>query len=244
MKNKQVLSIINLLGFIFLLMASFVFARTGNMFNTNEIMPIFMPAPYAFSIWILIYILLGIWVIKGFFANTDEEVMYEDVGYWFVVCMIFTGLTILVPTKISPIFIIIALVTALVIYTIISKSYVSKLFKVPFSFLTAWLSVATIVNISLVLKMMGITEIFGIGEVGWAIIMLVIGTLIAILFTITQMDNIYALVFIWGYVAIAIHNKVIQSVVRTSIIMCVILAITIGYNLYRCRVKNYNTIYR
>ncbi|MEG0307509.1 MAG: hypothetical protein RR636_06165 [Clostridium sp.] len=233
MKNKQPLFIINLLSFIFLLMSSFIFAKSGSMFNTNEVMALFMPAPYAFRIWILIYALLGTWVIKEFFANAIEEDMYESVGYWFAACMVLTGLTILVPIKLSPIFIIGALITALIIYKIISESGLSKYFNVPFSFLTAWLSVATIANISLVLKIMGVTKIFGIGEVGWAIILIIVGSVIAILFSVINQDNIFPLVFIWGYVAIAVEQKEMKVIGIVAVVMSTILLITIIYNVYR-----------
>ena len=88
MNEKRGIAVINTLGFIFLLMSSFIFARNGNMFNTQEIMPIFMPAPYAFSIWFLIYLCLGIWVGKGFFPSVDQMQMYQETGYWFFACMI------------------------------------------------------------------------------------------------------------------------------------------------------------
>lgn len=232
MNEKRGIAVINTLGFLFLLASSFIFAMNGNMFNTQEIMPIFMPAPYAFSIWFLIYACLGVWVGKGFFASADQMEMYQDIGYWFFVCMILTGLTILVPINISPIFIISALITALVIYKKIdSNEEISKLFRVPFSLLTGWLSVATIVNISLVLKMNGVTELLGIGEMAWAIILLAVGTVIAILFTIKNEDNLYPLVFIWGYIAIAVQNQDNDIITKMVIAMCIIILVAIGYNI-------------
>ena len=143
--SKYLVPTINLLGFIFILGASFLFS--SNTFNPNDISVIFSPANYAFSIWGLIYILIGIFIIRGFFCENKECDMYKKIMKFFVPCMIFTGLTILVPIKLSPIFIMIALITAYLCYNVIDKSGVSKIFRIPFSFLMGWLLVATILDI-------------------------------------------------------------------------------------------------
>lgn len=238
MNQTKALKWVNLASFIFLLGVSLRFARMGNMFNTEQIMPYFMPAPYAFSIWLLIYALLGLWVGWSFFATAQVQSMYASVGYWFALCMILTGLTLIVPTTWSPLFIIGALITSLIIYIKISKSEVSLSFRVPFSFLSAWLSVATIANISLVLKMLGVTEILGISEIGWTILMLALSAILAVFVTIYQSDVIYALVFIWGYIAIAIQNQETPSIVRMCLMMCVVLLAAIVYTLYPFKTHN------
>lgn len=240
MNQTKSLKWVNLASFIFLLGVSLRFARMGNMFNTEEIMPYFMPASYAFSIWLLIYALLGLWVAWGFFATSEVQVMYESVGYWFALCMILTGLTLIVPTIWSPLFIIGALITSLIVYIKISTSEVSLSFRVPFSFLSAWLSVATIANISLVLKMIGITEPLGISEIGWTILLLAFSAILAIVVTIYRVDRIYSLVFIWGYIAIAIQNSGTPSIVRMCLMMCVVLLAAIAYTLYPFKIQDHS----
>ncbi|MGL4990095.1 MAG: hypothetical protein ACRC57_02855 [Sarcina sp.] len=235
MNNKKIIASVNLIGFIFLMCASFIFAQKQGMFDTDKIRPVFMPASYAFSIWILIYILMFLWIIKGFFPTYKQFDMYKKSVVVFFICEILTGLTVIVPTKVSPIFIVGALVTSLITYNIVDKSDVSKMYKVPFSFLTAWLSVATIVDISQVFKIIGITKIGGLDEYAVAIIFLMIGTAIATMFTILKNDNIYSLVFIWGYIAIAIENKKSTSIVIMAIGACVIMIAGIIYNLFTKR---------
>lgn len=232
MRNKKLLSTINLFGFAFLMYASYLF-RTNQAAFKQKVVPIFNPAPYAFGIWILIYLLLLIWIINGYFAKYDVEAMYRKVGLWFVACLVLNGASILVPPIFSPFIIIAALFTSLAIYNIIDNKNVSVKYKVPFSLLSGWLSVATIVDISETLKIMGFTSIIGIGEIGWANIMLVAGCLIAILFTILKNDVLYPLVYIWGYIAIAVENKDINSVKYTAIAMCTAIAIGIIYNKIR-----------
>ncbi len=224
---------LNLVSFVFLLVASAVFARQGSMFNDGSVMTLFMPAPYAFSIWFLIYILLGIWVLGGFTQAPKVEAMYQDVGYWFALTMVFTGLTILLPLEWTVFAIVVALITALITYTKVDQSDVAVWYRVPFSFLTGWLSVATIVNVSLVLKSQGVTELLGIGEVGWAIIMLAVGTIIAILFAVMKSDSIYPLVFIWGYIAIAVQNSDVEPVARMALTMSIVLGVLIIGNIIK-----------
>ena len=232
MKNVKVISTINLIGFAFLMYASYLFRSNQSAFN-KDLQPLFNPAPYSFSIWIIIYIALFIWIIKGFFAKEKIKEMYIKISLWFIVCMILNGATVLIPTTFSMITIICALITSIVIYNIIDNFNIAKRYRIPFSLLSGWLSVATIVNISKFLRNMGIINILGIGEVGWTNIILVVGCVLAILFTIIRNDVVYPLVFIWGYIAIGVQNKGITSILYTSIAMCIVIVIGIIYSKIR-----------
>ena len=234
MKNEKVISTINLLGFAFLMYASYLFRSNQSAFD-KDLNPLFNPAPYSFGIWIVIYIALIIWIIKGFFAKDKIKEMYLKISLWFVACMILNGVTVLLPTTFSVIMIIGALITSLVIYNIVDKFNIAKRYRIPFSLLSGWLSVATIVNISKFLRNMGVTNILGINQVGWTNTLLVVGCILAILFTIIRNDIVYPLVFIWGYIAIAVQNKDINSIIYTASATCVIIIIGIIYGKLRNR---------
>lgn len=234
MKNEKVISTINLLGFAFLMYASYLFRSNQSAFN-KDLDPLFNPAPYSFGIWIVIYTALIIWIIKGFFAKDKIKEMYLKISLWFVACMILNGVTVLLPTTFSVIMIIGALITSLVIYNIVDKFNIAKRYRIPFSLLSGWLSVATIVNISKFLRNMGVTNILGINQVGWTNTLLVVGCILAILFTIIRNDIVYPLVFIWGYIAIAVQNKDINSIIYTVGGTCVLIIIGIIYGKLRNR---------
>ena len=234
MKNEKVISTINLLGFAFLMYASYLFRSNQSAFD-KDLNPLFNPAPYSFGIWIVIYIALIIWIIKGFFAKDKIKEMYLKISLWFVACMILNGVTVLLPTTFSVIMIIGALITSLVIYNTVDKFNIAKRYRIPFSLLSGWLSVATIVNISKFLRNMGVTNILGINQVGWTNTLLVVGCILAILFTIIRNDIVYPLVFIWGYIAIAVQNKDINSIIYTASATCVIIIIGIIYGKLRNR---------
>ena len=234
MRNEKVISTINLIGFAFLMYASYLFRTNQSAFD-KDLDPLFNPAPYSFAIWMVIYIALIIWIIKGFFAKDKIKEMYLKISLWFVACMILNGVTVLLPTTFSVIMIIGALITSLVIYNIVDKFNIAKRYRIPFSLLSGWLSVATIVNISKFLRNMGVTNILGINQVGWTNTLLVVGCILAILFTIIRNDIVYPLVFIWGYIAIAVQNKDINSIIYTASATCVIIIIGIIYGKLRNR---------
>lgn len=234
MRNEKVISTINLIGFAFLMYASYLFRTNQSAFD-KDLDPLFNPAPYSFAIWMVIYLALAIWIIKGFFAKDKIKEMYLKISLWFVACMILNGVTVLLPTTFSVIMIIGALITSLVIYNIVDKFNIAKRYRIPFSLLSGWLSVATIVNISKFLRNMGVTNILGINQVGWTNTLLVVGCILAILFTIIRNDIVYPLVFIWGYISIAVQNKDINSIIYTASATCVIIIIGIIYGKLRNR---------
>ncbi len=231
MSKQRKYVVINIIAFIFLIGTSVIFARSGNTLNDGSVNPLFMPAGYAFSIWSLIYILLAVWILKGVNPTASEQLMYENVGYWLAASMIFSGLTISVPLEYTVVMIVLALITAIVAYLRVDESEVSKLYRIPFSFLVGWLSVATIVNISLFLKSQGITELLGINEIGWTILMLAIGGILALLFSSRQQDYIYPLVFIWAYIAIAVKRTDVPSIQYMAVITSLVLGAWIVYNI-------------
>ena len=237
MKNVKILSTINLIGFAFLMYASYLFRTKQTAFN-KDLDPLFNPAPYTFSIWMVIFIGLIIWIIKGFFAKDNIKELYLKISFWFVACMILNGVAVLVPTKISALVIIGALATSLIIYHISDKFNIAKRYRIPFSLLSGWLSVATIVNISKALRNFGITNILGIGQVGWTNILLGVGAILAILFTVIRNDILYPLVFIWGYIGILVQNKDINSIVYTSIAMIAVIGAGIVYG----RIRNNRSV--
>ena len=84
---------------------------------------------------------------------------------------------------------------------------------------------ATIIEVSILLKSNGLTTIFGLSEVVWAGLVLILGSGLAILVNISKMDFIYPLVFIWAYIAIAIEqmNQPIILVVCCAAILLIAL---------------------
>ncbi|GGF26595.1 hypothetical protein GCM10010954_27060 [Halobacillus andaensis] len=173
------LKLFNLASFIYLIIAS-VFIADFSSRGWSEGVYV-MPAPYAFSIWGLIYVLLFIFILKSFFANEEENAVIEGIGLWFPISMILSGTTVIVGTTPSILFIALSLLTLCIVYMMIQQlSLSSTKYRWPFSFYLGWTSVATIVDAFVVLKANQVDELFSIGELGWSVIMLTIGGLLAI----------------------------------------------------------------
>ena len=98
-------------------------------------------------------------------------------------------------------------------------------FRLPFSLYLGWLSVATIIEVSILLKSNGLTTLFGLSEVVWSVIVLILGSGLAILVNVSKVDFVYPLVFIWAYIAIAIEqmNQPIILVVCCAAILLIAL---------------------
>lgn len=97
------------------------------------------------------------------------------------------------------------LLTLIALYTKMRESSPGKLDLATFSIYLGWISVATIVNISYVLVEKGWGG-FGLSDVTWTIILLVVATLLAVWFRISQADWIYPLVFVWAFIGIGVKN--------------------------------------
>ncbi|WP_345243187.1 tryptophan-rich sensory protein [Pontibacillus salipaludis] len=202
--NALVLKLFNLASFVYLIVTSvFIADFMGGAMEQVYV----MPAPYAFSIWGLIYLLLLWFVVKSFFADEELDRVVKGIGLWFPISMILSGTSVVVGTNPSILFIALSLLTLCVVYTIIQGLGLSSTnYRVPFSIYLGWTSIATIVAAFVAIKGNGIEEILSIGELGWAVIMLTAGGLIALAFHFLQKDYLFPLVFVWGYVAIYLYQ--------------------------------------
>ncbi|MNO29891.1 hypothetical protein D3C76_198180 [compost metagenome] len=189
------------------------------------------PAGYAFSIWSLIYLLLAGFVVYQFRQDTGSRDSILSIGIWFVLSCIFNmGWLFLwhyLYIELSLAAMVLMLVTLVVIYRKTSSpadptSGEKWLVKLPFSIYLGWISVATIVNISVVLEK-NHWDGFGLSDPAWAVIILSIGTLLAVVVSFPFRDSIYPLVFMWAYIAIALEHNDTNSVFITGLVTACLL---------------------
>lgn len=206
MKSKMIYTIFNVISYVFLLVCSFM-VNGATAFTVAGAEPLITPAPYAFFIWLVIYLLFGIWIIKFGFKQSEADEAYIKVSRFLPLSLAFAGGSLLVGQPVAALCILGSLITAIFMYIACQKS-LSKpsFFRVPLSIYLGWVSIASLVEISIVLKSGGFTTLFGLPEPFIAIIILVFAGFLAITFLTTQNDFLYPLVFIWSYVAIAIKN--------------------------------------
>ncbi|MEK5024567.1 tryptophan-rich sensory protein [Paenibacillus sp. FSL M7-1046] len=184
----------------------------------------FTPAGYAFSIWSLIYLLLAGFIVYQFRESTGSRDSVNSLGIWFVLSCVFNmGWLFLwhyLYIELSLVAMVLMLITLIVIYrktrSVTDPATGEKwLIKLPFSIYLGWISVATIVNVSVVLEKNN-WDGFGLSDPAWAVIMLCVGVLLAVMVSFPHRDSIYPLVFVWAFIAIALEHRDTGNVFVTA----------------------------
>ena len=225
MNNKIFFTILNLVSYVFLVGSSF-FVRGETAFSVEGVEPLISPAPYAFYIWPVIYLLVLIWIIRYGFKKGSFDQTYINVSYFLPLSLTSIGGSLLTGQPIAGLFIIMGLLFTMGAYVSCTEDTKKDgFFRLPFSLYLGWLSVATIIEVSILLKSNGLTTLFGLSEVVWSVIVLILGSGLAILVNVSKVDFVYPLVFIWAYIAIAIEqmNHPIILVVCCAAILLIAL---------------------
>lgn len=168
---------------------------------------LFAPAGYAFSIWGLIYILLGIYAVYQLQQEKDELV--ARINRLFIVNG-FLNAAWIFSWHYDVIWLSVVIMGGL-LYTLIRIAdilRVSKLTKkenwlvrLPFSVYFGWITVATIANVTVFLVSLG-WKGFGLSESFWTVVILLVGALIVSWRTSKDHAIAYGLVSVWAYGAI------------------------------------------
>ena len=99
---------------------------------------------------------------------------------------------------------------------------------IPFSIYLGWISVATIANISDYLYFIN-WDGFGIAPQTWAVIMIVVASLLGLIMTFARRDSAYAFVLAWSFAGIAIKQIGEPSV---AIPAWVAAAFAVGFGIF------------
>lgn len=222
-----------------------------NGLNTGEVSNsypnLFTPAPVTFSIWGLIYILLGTHILYqlGLFRKKEKginKVLLKKVGILFSVSSLVNSAWIFAwHYKLIPLSMVLMILLLICLIKIITNINTQKLsvkenffIRMPFSIYFGWITVATIANATALLVSIG-WKGFGLPESIWTIIVLAVATIIGIATTLRFKDVSYGLVFIWAYIGILIKHtsswgffNEYPSIIITIIICIVIFVIIEG----------------
>lgn len=189
------------------------------------------PAGYAFSIWSLIYILLAGYIILSFLPSQRQRHMAERTGIWFLISCIANAVWIILWQNLltgwSVIVIIILLFSLIQMYLRTRRLPSPTVWEtwfvdIPFRIYMGWVSVATLINITVWLSKIGWNG-FELGDKTWAIILLIIGSLISLMVSYRYRDFITPLVFVWAYIAIGVKQSNILPVSYTAISLAALI---------------------
>ena len=238
------LSVANIFALIVTIVLNYL-SNTG-IFNGNTMSTVsaayqnlFTPAGYAFSIWGLIYLGLAAFVIYHAvvsFKSSQENNVVLKVGWWFVISCIancawifawlydYTGLSVIIMIMLLFSLVMIILKTRMELDDLPMKQIAFVWW--PFSLYAGWITVALIANIAAWLTKIN-WDGFGISSITWTIIMIIIAGIIYLLMTWQRNMREYALVGVWGLLAIAVANWTTEpSIAQSSIIISVILFVS------------------
>lgn len=183
---------------------------------SDNLSNLFAPAGITFLIWGVIYLLLGIYSIYQFiYINREykESRAINKVNIFFIISSLANSLWIYHwhngNIGITVVLMLVILISLIIIELKLKSitNLVDKMLwaRIPFSIYFGWITVATIANITAFL-----VDIewggFGISEVTWTVIVLLVGLIIGGT-TIWKMENkAYGAVMVWAYLGILIKH--------------------------------------
>lgn len=189
------------------------------------------PAGYAFSIWSVIYFFVGGFILYQFLNYAISRELLRAIQFPFILSCIFNMSWLILwhylYIELSLAAMLCLLVTLAVIYRniVIAPALTTGqrwLIRLPFTLYLSWICVAFIVNVSIVLEK---NEWSGLGlpDTAWAVIMLCVGALLAVVASYPYRNYVFSLVFVWAYTAIAVEHKDNIYVLLTSLAAAVLL---------------------
>ena len=187
--------------------------RTGDVSDAYP--SLFTPAGFTFSIWGVIYLLLGAHVLYqlGLFRDgaetTEQSALLNRVGALFAVSSLANTAWVFAwhydNIPLSAVLITVILVClALIVTTLRSANLTGRLrwlVGVPFSVYFGWTTVAVVANMTVLLVSRGWNG-FGLADSTWAVIMVLVAMVIGTTTMLRNRDVAYGVVLIWAYIGI------------------------------------------
>lgn len=172
----------------------------------------FVPAGYVFSIWGLIYIGLLLFAIYQALPSQRDNPRLIKIGYWFAFSSLANIAWLFLWHYLQfswTIFAMLALLVSLLVIYVrlgIGRAVVPPserwMVQAPFSIYLGWISVATIANATQLLDYLKWSA-WGIAPEVWAVILLVIVTVLSSAMSFRRGDMAYSLVIAWAFIGIA-----------------------------------------
>ena len=259
-QSRLPLAIVNLFGFLVVVIVNALATTiplggktTGQL--SDQYPNLFVPSGLTFSIWGVIYILLGNYAVYGLIYSVRKSEPTNDfmerIGILFIVtCAANAGWILAWQYEILPLslaFMLILLVTLITIYNRLnvgrSKAEPTEKYLVhlPMSVYFGWISIATIANVTALLVAYKWNR-FGIREEIWAIIMIGIGIVLGLIMLLSRKDIFYALVVDWAVLGILLKRTAGTATPAKGVMVITIIGIcllTLGILVQIARRKVY-----
>lgn len=230
--NSVILRISNILAFSLMIIFNFLAGSTTLIGGqdtaavSNANFTLITPAGYVFSIWGIIYTLLGIFIIYQALPSQKGRDYQKKIGWLFVLNSLINIVWLILwqyeQIIFSVVLMFILLVTLIAIYLRldIGKSNVALVEKIavhlPFSTYLGWITIATIANVATMLVSIN-WDGFGISPEIWASVIIIIALLVSLSVILTRKDIAYSLVIVWAFIGISAAQTNSNIVTLTQI---------------------------
>ena len=193
------------------------------------------PAGYVFSIWGVIYVLLGIFVVYQALPSQKGKDFQNKIGWLFVLSSIINIVWLFVWQfeylifSVVLMFILLATLIAIYLRLDIGKSNVDLSERIavhlPFSTYLGWITIASIANVATTLVSIN-WDGFGLDPEIWALLIIIIALLLSLTVIVTRRDIAYGLVIIWAFIGISVAQTA-QNIITLTQISALIVLITL-----------------
>ncbi len=191
----------------------------------------FVPAGYVFSIWGIIYIGWIAFAVYQALPAQKESPRLRSLGYLFAVSGVFNaawlfcwhynrfGLSVLVMLTL------LGLLIASYLKLNVGRTAVSAAERwcidVPFGLYLGWITVATVANVTDWLYYVHWNG-FGIDPQVWAVVMLLVASVLGVLMARTRHDAAYLLVLVWAFIGIAVKQAAAPVVAGSAVVLALV----------------------
>ena len=186
---------------------------------SNRFPVILAPLNASYVIWILIFFLLGYWFIMNTVnfstqgkLSIKQTILFCCICLLQIITIIFWHLELFIASLIITFMLVIYLFMLYNTYPISNNKFSGR---IPLSIYLAWMTFLFVTNTSFTLTALEWNG-FGLSKPLWAVILLTIGTGIALYICYHYCDIAYPSVFIWAYLGIALHNGFDELLVTTA----------------------------
>jgi hypothetical protein len=258
-QSSLFLSLLNVIGFVAVVVVNTLAIRlplagrtTGEL--ADRYPNLFVPAGITFSvIWTVIYALLGMYVVYGLIQSlrmpAQAMSFVQKIGFLFLLTCIANVVWVffwhyeVLPLSLVCMFVLLGALGTIYLRLGIGQGGVGVwekyLVHLPMSLYFGWISIATIANITTLLVAYRWGR-FGLSEAFWTVIVMGVGTLLALVVLFGRKDPFYALVVDWAILGILLKRMAatvrVQGVILAAIVCLVLITLCVIVQFARGRV--------
>jgi hypothetical protein len=187
----------------------------------------FTPAPYTFAVWGPIFLGVVVFAVYQALPSHREDSRLDALGWPLTLTYLATTATAFTPITISvPVLLLVLVGLIWAFLTVVRFEPYDRSFlwcvRVPISIFYAWISVATILNISQWLVSVGFTG-WGIPPTIWAATLMLVAAALGVTVATLYNDVAYPLVIVWAFWGIVVAQGAAAPILTAAVIGSVAL---------------------